>query len=240
MNDKTIILIPARMNSRRLPGKPMLKADGVPLVHWTYLRAKQSDADHVFVISPDKEICQYCAQHGIDWFPTTENPPTGTHRCAEAAERMQEGVGRIINLQVDEPLVEVDDLNRMIRSPFENIITFAAIPECNRIAVHDQNTAKVAVSRNWTAHWFSRAPMRGAMLHCGVYSYPVQTLIELGRLRLTPMSLEESLEQLSWLEAGYKIDVIGIKKLPLSINTQENWDRYSRFVEREQARAEAD
>ncbi len=234
---KKIIMIPARMDSKRLPGKPMLVAGGKPLVHWTYERAKRTEADYVIVATPDREIGRYCREHGLIFWPTRKDHPTGTHRCAEVLEELQRGpseIGVVVNWQVDEPLVEPGAVNRLMgvfRGAEIRIATIVSRDELH--GPDDSNTVKAAMSNdhaywNRQVQWFSRAPMLGSVGHCGVYAFCPNMLLGLGGLEPTRLSKAESLEQLAWIEAGFKIGAIETERLPLSINTQADWEEFKR------------
>lgn len=231
---KTAIIIPARMESTRFPGKPMAKADGRPLVHWTYDRAKQTIADHVIVATPDREIARYCDMNGLIWRPTREDHPTGTHRCAEVFEQIKADVGLVLNWQVNEPLVEPEDVNRLIESEYITG-TLVANPLVGKEACgyHKTNTVKTVMSPiNMRCYWFSRAPMAGAYFHCGVYAFLPNVLRALGKQTPSKHSLAESLEQLTWIDHGYAIYGVQIKgKFPLSINTPEDFAEFREVVE---------
>ncbi len=237
---KTAVIIPCRMGSTRLPGKPMKVIGGLPLVHWTYNQAKRAIADYVIVTSPDREVGQYCRDNGLTWFPTSNDPSTGTHRCAELLEHFRPGNGidRIVCWQVDEPLVSPLDVNKLliripINSTHHHIHTLVSMPTKD-IKEYDYNTIKAAVSKNGRAHWFSRAPMKGSLLHCGIYAYRLETLMELGRKTPTMLSNAESLEQLAWIENDFEVWTVSIGNfLPLSINIEKDLIKFQKLVEEE-------
>lgn len=223
---KVVIVIPARMESTRLPGKPLLKVRNEhTLLELTWRRAKATIATHVLITSPDKAILQEAEKIGAAWYPSTAEQPTGTHRVAEVVEVMsrKETPDIIINWQVDEPLVDprdVDGLIRWIGNQGEEAIGTLVAPLPPAL-VDDGNTVKVAVSRD-ECHWFSRAPLEGAMAHCGIYGFGLQALTDATSYEPSGLSEAASLEQLTWLEAGLTIHALGISALPLSINTAED------------------
>lgn len=235
--NETVVVIPCRMDSDRLPGKPLLKAGDRSLVHRVYNRAKQTVADRVVVATSDEEIITHCRMHDLDFCRTKRDHATGTHRCAEVLSQfsLAINIGAVVDWQCDEPQVEPGAVNRLIgvlHRRFSVISTLVG-PVLSGISLLDPNMVKVAVSSVGRAHWFSRAPMHCTQGHCGVYAFRSKTLRALGELQPTRMSTAESLEQLAWLEAGFQIDAVDISKLPLAINDQSDWEKFKQLTEGE-------
>lgn len=230
---KSIIIIPARMDSKRFSGKPMAMAAGKPLVEWTWLQARETNADYVWVITPDREIGRFCQDKGIPWRPSNENMPTGTARCAEFFSSMSnsEGINVVVNWQVDEPLVDPREVNKLIevvrRRP-ESILTLVAPLRTGDD--HNPNTVKVVVSRFGDCMWFSRSEIDGYG-HCGIYGFSPKTLDTVSRMEQTRLSHAESLEQLTWIENGIKIHATAMGELPLSINSPEDFEKFKQYKE---------
>jgi len=232
---RAVIVIPARMASGRLPGKPLLEAGGKPLVHHVYDRAKRTVACRVVVTSPDREVCRYCDANGMAWFPSRPDCPSGTHRVAEVAARfkLDANVGLVVNWQVDEPMLDPADVDGLIRKHVlgyhrEAVTITAPIDEGQ---ARDENTTKAIELADGRVQWFSRAPMRGAVGHCGIYTFWLSMLLTLGNLRPSRHSEAEGLEQLTWLENGYAVRAHRIESLPPSINTEEDFRTWKRLVE---------
>lgn len=227
---KKIIVIPARMDSERLPGKPMLEIAGKPLVWWTCQQASRTEADYVIVATPDREIGEYCQQQGFPWRPTREDHPTGTHRVAEVVEQMKIDLTDndvVVNWQADEPLIEIKDANRLMNAAIENreIKTLVAPIIAADVLINPSMT-KAAVSEDGRVQWFSRAALRGSMVHCGIYAFFPEMLSILAAEQPTQLSIAESLEQLAWMESGHFIRTIRIDECPLSINTQADLNEF--------------
>lgn len=225
---KSMIVIPARMESSRLPGKPLLMAGGKSLLQWTYERAKQVGSDAVFVGSSDREVIRHCLDHDIKCMKTGEHP-TGTHRVAEIESRYVV-LDVIINWQVDEPLVPPAAVRGLIDQTWEDRITTLSAPIQGEM-VDDPNIVKVVVGARNRCHWFSRAGMAGALAHCGVYGFPRNILERLGKISPSKLSLAELLEQLTWLEDNQDVLAFCMPELPLSINTPADWIKFKELVE---------
>jgi 3-deoxy-manno-octulosonate cytidylyltransferase (CMP-KDO synthetase) len=228
------------MDSKRFPGKPLEMAGGKALVQWTY-EAAQEVSDLVYVATPDTEIGQFCNSHKMNCVMTASSWRNGTQRCAEAYSDilemksvLKEIPSRIVNWQVDEPLV-CPGAVQVISNPsyFPTILTLA----CERISesdLLDESMAKVIVSSARQMRqclWFSRAPMASAWGHIGVYSFCPLRLEMLARLEFTRYELDESLEQLCWLENDWPIHALECTTMPLSINTPEDMDEFREMVE---------
>jgi 3-deoxy-manno-octulosonate cytidylyltransferase (CMP-KDO synthetase) len=230
---KKIVIIPARMASTRLPGKPMLMAGGKPLVHWTYEQAKKTEADQVIVATPDKKIADYCLLHGLVYWPTPDDLPTGTHRCAFVAKELQSTMDDfvVIDMQVEYPLVSPEDVNRLWSpSPLE-INTLVEVP-VNATDEFDRNIVKTVISEIYKkCFWFSRAPMVGSLFHVGIYSYTMRTLLSLGQMPQTRLSKAESLEQLAWIEHGYSVIPFVMDSSTVSIDCPDDWQKFLAMVE---------
>ncbi len=228
---KNIIVIPARMDSKRLPGKPMADVNGRPLVEWTYRAAMRAGADIVTVATPDEEIASHCFTYSIPHVLSREDAPNGTVRCKQAIDRMMDAgsisikkPNRVINWQVDEPLVDPTYVHRMLHTARCEIITLVSVKG-------DNSANKVVINDKWEqCHWFSRNEIPGAAYHCGVYCFDWEALREVSLLTPSKKARLESLEQLTWLENYWGITPIPMHKLPLSIDTQEDLDVFRKMT----------
>lgn len=232
---KSIIIIPARMASHRLPGKPLLEAGGKSLIQWVYKAAIATNADTVLVATPDKEIARHCRDHGIPAWPTGNLKPNGTSRCLEVVLRMKPEERAkfdiVINWQCDvlAKTKTVNDLIKTHRNRSYGIATVVA--PINFEDLNNLSVVKVVCPRG-EARWFSRAPMGGSMHHVGIYSFKRETLEKVGYRKPTPLSQAESLEQLTWIEHLYPITTMMIDQAPISINTRTDYEKWKKSVER--------
>jgi len=228
---KTLILIPARMESKRLPGKPMLKAAGRALVHWTYLQAKKTRADHVIVATDSQAIARYCHSNGLVWMSSSSSLPNGTSRCHDVYMRMRpevrENTRTVVNWQVDEPCINPAEVDLLLDQRIGTIGTLV-YPKCPVDA--DSNHVRVVYSKG-KCHWFSRAPMAGSGTHIGIYSFCPFLLQMVSLLEISKYASMERLEQLTWVENGMLITPTEVAELPLAINTKEDWIEFKKMKE---------
>lgn len=230
---ETVIVIPARMQSKRLPGKPLLMAGGKSLLQHVYERACQAKVDRTIIATPDGVIMDHCDEIGMTYMMTRKDHPTGTHRCAEVLHRLEmtdkEGTVRtIVNWQCDEPLVEpewADKLLDKMAAGWAIGTLVAPLPTFQDEWELSKGPVRVAVSREWCC-WFSHSLLAGAMAHVGIYAFRPRTLRGLGKLLPTELSKAESLEQLAWIENGHSIKAVKVDKPTLAINTPADYEKF--------------
>lgn len=236
---RSLIVIPARMGGKRLPGKSLFVAGGKALIYWTYEQAEKVQNSTVVVATSSGEIAQYCNSRGLRYTMTEYNHPTGTHRCAEAANGSwrvsPSDVDVIVNWQCDEPLVDPKDVERMILST-PNWISPIRTLVSRRFPDEDptpRKSVKVVVSDSGRCLWFSRAVLAGASYHVGIYFYSLGTLNKITERPPTRLSKLEGLEQLSWIERGVEIEVVEIESTlpPLAINDKDDFESFRKMKE---------
>ena len=238
------VVIPARFASTRLPGKPLLKIAGKPLIQWVYERARRSRASEVLVATDDERIAATAAGFGAAVVMTSIQHASGTDRIAEVAARRQwDDAQVVVNLQGDEPLMPeelIDQAAGLLEShPDADISTLAArITGLN--AYLDPNVVKVVTGAQQRALYFSRAPIPWhrdaapaglssqrsyghARRHIGIYAYRCGALRRLAAIAPTPLEQLEKLEQLRPLEHGFDMRVADASVLPgPDVNTPED------------------
>lgn len=224
---KTAIIIPARMDSQRLPGKP-LRTDGQgrTLLERTYQRAVESDlGSAVYVAASDTAIIRFCWERGLKVIETPQ-AETGTQRVALALQHLKdhnETFDVAINLQCDEPFISPDDLRRLAQHSYGgggwSVYTFIA-PLC---ADGYNNSSVVKVVVMGECRWFSRHYMPGAFQHVGVYALQPATMAKfLSSHKATTHEKLESLEQISWMSHGVHIYAVQLEQAPPAINTEHD------------------
>ncbi len=223
------ILIPARMDSTRFPGKPLAVLDGKALIQHAYDNAKDSRrADHVCVVTDSVDIAAYCESHDMTRCCDRNIYACGTDRLAWSLPLSLFGrrAGHpdiIVNLQCDEPDVTGDDLDRLIdMCEALNQTVTACCDMPSEEARNNRNVVKVAVDAHGYALYFSREPLAAAESHVGVYVYPLHILERFKDNGRPAMEREESLEQLRLLYHGDAIRVIRLPGGFRSINVPED------------------
>jgi 3-deoxy-manno-octulosonate cytidylyltransferase (CMP-KDO synthetase) len=235
------VVIPARFDSARLPGKVLLPIGGRPMLHWVCERALASGAAQVIVATDDERVRDAATQAGVACVMTAATHRSGTDRIAEAARTLNwAATDIIVNLQGDEPLMPpalIGQVARLLQDhPDADIATLAA-PVTSAAEFLDPNAVKVVVAEDGRALLFSRAPIpwdrdgardgvpgpesyRGALRHIGLYAYRVQALQRLLQWPPGPLELREKLEQLRALAQGMQIRVALASERPgMDVNT---------------------
>jgi 3-deoxy-manno-octulosonate cytidylyltransferase (CMP-KDO synthetase) len=230
--------IPARYGSVRLPGKALLPVAGIPLIERVYRQVEQVDSlARLVVLTDDERISNLVKTFGGHCELTPADCASGTDRVAWAARNWD--ASAIVNVQGDEPLVDVGDLTAVVdhltNSPGDPIVTLAT--ECPEDLIDDPNAVKVVTDRDGYALYFSRSPIpfrrhgsAPCLLHVGVYGYQRHALLELAELEPSPLEKSESLEQLRALENGYAIRVLPAARPSIGIDTEEDLQRVERLI----------
>ena len=221
---KSLIVIPARYNSSRLPGKPLKCISHKPMIQWVYEAAKNTTVDKVLVATDHPLIFNTIKLFTPD-VKLTGECKTRTHRVIEAIQ--DEGADIVINLQGDEPFINPKDLDKILenlRQDPNNIYTLLTDikeedmwnPNVVKASMKDDNVIrKFTRGWNWTG---GGKPYR----HIGVYGYSVKILKEICSQPPTQSSNLQKLEQLSWMDKGINIMGIYTKNNSLSIDTEDD------------------
>ena len=227
-----LAVIPARHASTRFPGKPLANVAGLPMIQRVYMRVEEAGAcDKVTVATDDERIARVVRDFGGHVVMTSEDCPNGTVRCHEAAELLEgqgEEYAAVLNIQGDEPFVHPDQIRQladMLRKPDAAVVTLAkSMPADPEI----QSPHRVKVVRNMSgrALMFSRSPLPHGdgpwLQHVGLYGFTRSALEALVKLSPTPLEQRERLEQLRWLDHGWRIDVGTTTHLTPAVDTPED------------------
>tara|TARA_B100000749_G_C18276171_1_gene402385 strand:+ start:78 stop:785 length:708 start_codon:yes stop_codon:yes gene_type:complete len=222
------IIIPARLDSQRLPRKLLKKDTGHPLIWHTIQNAKSSKIASVIVATDSEEIM--AAIKGETEVVMTGRCDSGTQRVAAAQNSL--GLrGYIVNVQGDEPEVNmlyVDELFIALEKGWD-VVTIAT--KASSEEYDNPNVVKVVIGTNDQAMYFSRSPIphggpQNSLKHIGAYAYRSSFLMKLHALTPVNRTASENLEQLQWLENGYKIKVLVRNMMTTGIDTQEDYDRF--------------
>lgn len=236
---KTLGIIPARYASTRFPGKPLVDINGQSMLQRVYNQACKADLLQKVVIATDDErIYRHAESIGAPVMYTETTHQSGTDRCAEVAASYPE-MDVVVNIQGDEPFIDPAQINAVI-TPFVQHPELAIATLAKRITdeqpLFNPNVVKVVSDKNGFAMYFSRHPIpylrnlshedwlsKGLHFkHIGLYAFRNNVLGELGNLPRGKYEQAESLEQLRWLEAGYRI-YVGLTELEtIGIDTPED------------------
>ena len=240
------VVIPARFDSSRLPGKALLPLAGKPMLQWVHERAKSSQATEVVVATDDERIATAARGFGADVAMTARTHLSGTDRIAEvAATRGWAEADIVVNVQGDEPLIPpviIDQVAQLLDSHARADVATLAARLDQAADFNGANVVKVACDGTGRALYFSRAPIPwnrdapatltpASLRHIGIYAYRVGALRKLAKLQPSRLVLIEKLEQLRALEAGMEIRVELAKERPLAdVNTAADLERAERAL----------
>lgn len=239
---KTAIIIPARYSSTRLPGKPLIKVKGKPIIWWVYERANQSKlADKVIVATDDVRIFNSINGFGGNVCMTSPDHQSGSDRIAEIV-RKNEDIDIAVNVQGDEPMLNPDSIDKAIKCLLED--ERADIATLIR-KIHDKeevqnpNLVKVVIANDGRALYFSRSPIPYPRKeefavyygHVGLYAFRREAPLKMTELPQTDLEKVECLEQLRALQNGLVIKTAEINYAPTGIDTPEDLERFRTCVE---------
>lgn len=241
MNNDFHILIPARLDSSRLPRKALLETDGLPLVVHTLRRAEECGARSVNVATDSAEIADAIVAAGGQAVMTSRDHQSGTDRLAEAVSSLKLEPGSIVvNLQGDEPGMPaacIRQVAKLLRDDPGADMATLSVPIRDELQWRDPNVVKLVCDERCRALYFSRAPIphprddrwpnQLALRHVGLYAYRIEALLAWQDLAPSPLERTESLEQLRALQAGWTITVAtAVESIPVGIDTPEDLDRF--------------
>ncbi|MDC0835077.1 3-deoxy-manno-octulosonate cytidylyltransferase [Leptolyngbya valderiana BDU 20041] len=239
---KILAVIPARYQSQRFPGKPLVRLGERPMVQWVYEAACQCPLfDRVVVATDNDKIADCVREFGGRVEMTRDDHLTGTDRVAEVAERYPE-MEVVANVQGDQPFVTPRSLSQLLDPYLQGEtpeMTTLGCPLDSEAAYRDPNTVKVLCDVRGHALYFSRAPIpyyrnRGSAPvyhHLGLYAFRQDFLAEYAKLTPTPLEQCEGLEQLRVLEHGYAIRVCQTEKAAIEINTPDDLDKAQLYIQ---------
>lgn len=246
MNVDYHIVIPARMASQRLPGKPLLDIAGKPLIQRVHERAIASTAQSVVIATDDREIARVAESFGARALMTSSDHPSGSDRIAECADLLSWSDSTlVVNLQGDEPLMPpacLDQVAALLDSDRDADVASLYWPATDAEEVSDPNAVKVVTARDGSALYFSRSVIPypretadvaaaldagiGWRRHIGLYAYRVAALRAFTATPPGPLEVVEKLEQLRFLEAGRRIAMArAVEFIPAGVDTPRDLER---------------
>ncbi len=236
-NLKILGVIPARYASTRFPGKPLVDIAGKTMIQRVFDQAKKANLSRVVVATEDERIAEEVAKFGGDFVMTSPVHQSGTDRCAEVVQKLP-GFDIVINIQGDEPFIDPEQIALLCSCFANKEVKLATLIKKIKDSeeLFNNNIPKVIVNTNAEAVYFSRHPIpfirntekenwlnaHQFYKHIGIYGYQTATLLEITKLKPSSLELAESLEQLRWIENGYKINTKITEVETLAIDTPED------------------
>jgi len=240
-------VIPARLESTRLPGKPLRAICGRPMIAWVYENSRQAAClDQLLVATDSPEVESYCRQQGIPVMMTSREHRSGTDRMAEVMAK--EPAAIYVNIQGDEPMITPGHLERLLQpfdaAPATQVSTLKVAIDAQTAL--DRNVVKVVTDLAGRALYFSRqripfdrdgsghAPY---FKHQGFYAFGAAALETFHRLPPSPLEKLEKLEQLRFLENGIDIAVVETPHDTIGVDTEEDLRRVEEYFHRVHAQS---
>lgn len=239
-------VIPARYDSSRFPGKPLVDIGGKSMIQRVYEQcSKSTSISKLIVATDDQRIADHVKLFGGNVTLTSINHQSGTDRCAEVANNYPD-FDILINIQGDEPMInpdQIDLLCKCFENPNASIATLVKKISSNE-ELFNENTPKVILNKNNEAILFSRTAIpfiRGKAKenwieqytfykHIGIYGFKTETLKRLNNLPVSALESAEALEQLRWIENGYRIHTAITDKESQAIDTPQDLEKLLKWI----------
>jgi 3-deoxy-manno-octulosonate cytidylyltransferase (CMP-KDO synthetase) len=239
---KIIGIIPARYASSRFPGKPLVDMLGQTMIQRVYAQVKKSKLlQQVIVATDDKRIYDHVLSFGGTACMTAENHPSGTDRCFEALKKQNEKFDFAINIQGDEPFIDPNQIDLLCSSISLQTELATLIQKITTLEqLNSPGEAKVVINKDHEAIYFSRSPIPFVQKfqqkdwlkqttfyrHVGLYAYRADILERITKLSPSLLEKAESLEQLRWIENGFKIKTVETEmEESICIDTPEDLEK---------------
>ena len=230
------------MSATRLPGKPLLKINGLSIISHVSKKAEEANIGEVIVATEDHEIINDVKRNGFNAILTSNHHKTGTDRIYEALKKTNiRDVDFILNLQGDEPAIDIDDiksLNEKMIKNYSNLGTLAAIMNENN-NLKNENIVKVVTEKSLENHHFPKAVsfsrisnhISNIYHHIGIYCYSKECLEKFVHLDQSKNEIENRLEQLRALDNNIEINVSLAKSSPIGVDTEEDFLALKKIME---------
>ena len=231
---KTLTIIPSRLAATRLPGKPLLKINGLSIISHVFNRAIEANIGDVIVATEDQEIIDDVVGNGGRAILTSKNHKTGTDRIYEALQKLKiNDLDLVMNLQGDEPIIDIADiisLNKKMICNTSKLGTLAA-KISNIKDLENENLVKVVTKKKIDKDYFPEAKtflrnlskMDNVYHHIGIYCYSIETLEKFVKFNQSKNEIKNKLEQMRALDNGIPINVALAKSSPIGVDTEEDY-----------------
>lgn len=240
------VIIPARYDASRLPGKPLLDVAGKPLLQHTFERAISSDATDVYIATDDERIREAATDFGAKVLMTRADHPSGTDRLQEAASQLGLAADDVVvNVQGDEPLIPPSVINQVAANVVsKESVGIATLCEVisEQDEINDPNSVKVVFDHGGRALYFSRSTLphngsasaKNCYRHIGLYGYRVEVLNQFVKWSPAELEVAEKLEQLRALYHGVEIHVeVCNEQIPPGVDTARDLETVRLFFKQQ-------
>ena len=240
---KTLVIIPSRLSATRLPGKPLLKINGLSIISHVFKKALEADIGEVYVATEDKEIMQDVHSNGGQAILTGNTHKTGTDRIFEALNKLgKSDIELVMNLQGDEPLMNIDDIRKLHTQMIKSKSSLGTLASniLDKDLYQNENIVKVITKENLNKSEFPEAinfmrksidTEKNIYHHLGIYCYQLKTLENFVSLSQSQNEVEYRLEQLRALDNNIKINVTLAKSSPIGVDTKEDFVAIKKIME---------
>jgi 3-deoxy-manno-octulosonate cytidylyltransferase (CMP-KDO synthetase) len=239
-------IIPARYASTRFPGKPLIQINGKSMIQRVYEQAAKSKLmTKIIIATDDDRIAEHAKSFGAEVVITKAEHPSGTDRCFEAYQLNGQNFDYVLNIQGDEPFLDPEQIDSLAQGCAEDVEIATQMIKCNdHDVLFDKGEVKIILNSNKEALYFSRNVIpfiKGKdekewhkhfdyYRHVGMYAYRTDILEKITQLKPSALELAESLEQLRWVEYGYKIKCIETSFESHCIDTPEDIEKVMRLM----------
>ena len=240
---KTLVIIPSRLSATRLPGKPLLKINGLSLISHVFRKAEEANIGEVIVATEDQEIMDDVKQNGGQAILTHNKHNTGTDRIFEAVEKLDKSnIDLIMNLQGDEPTININDIQNLNNQMIKNKSKLGTLASeiFNNDLLENPNVVKVITKEILTNDNFLEAidfkrkvfkKNKKIYHHLGIYCYEIETLKQFVSYKQSFNEKKNKLEQLRALDNNIKINVALAKSSSVGVDTEEDFVALKKIME---------
>jgi 3-deoxy-manno-octulosonate cytidylyltransferase (CMP-KDO synthetase) len=239
-------IIPARYASTRFPGKPLIQINGKSMIQRVYEQAAKSKLmTKIIIATDDDRIAEHAKSFGAEVVITKAEHPSGTDRCFEAYQLNGQNFDYVLNIQGDEPFLDPEQIDSLAQGCAEDVEIATQMIKCtDHDVLFDKGEVKNILNSNKEALYFSRNVIpfiKGKdekewhkhfdyYRHVGMYAYRTDILEKITQLKPSALELAESLEQLRWVEHGYKIKCIETSFESHCVDTPEDIEKVMRLM----------
>ena len=240
---KTLVIIPSRLAATRLPGKPLLKINGLSIISHVVKRAEEANIGEVCVAAGDKEIVDEVKKNGGQAILTNINHKTGTDRIYEAVNKIKnKDIELVMNLQGDEPIMNTNDIKNLQTKMIKTNADLGTLASniFDQKILKKKDVVKVITSELLKVENFPEAitfkrklidKTKNVYHHLGIYCYKLQTLKKFVSLKQSHNEINDKLEQLRALDNNIKINVALAKDSPIGVDTEEDFVAIKKIME---------